>query len=78
MAELGREGGRFTEDERLKSVSAVQVHFRCGAEARKRKPGSGSQEAEGEAHSSSPLRGRNGALRALVAFPPCVIIEFKS
>ena len=46
MAEVGREGGRFTEDERLKSVSAVQVHFRSGAEARKRKPGSGSHEAE--------------------------------
>ena len=62
MAELGREGGRFTEDERLKSVSAVQVHFRCGVEARKRKPGSGRRGAlklspEGQERCSQSTRG---------------------
>lgn len=72
MAELGREEGRFREDERLKSVS---LQLTSGAA---RKPGSGSQEAEGEAHSSSPLRGRKDALSALVALTPCVTVEFKS
>lgn len=71
MVELGREGEGFREDELLKSVSSYRRTSAAG-----RKPGS--QEAEGVAHSSSPLRDRKGAIRVLVAFPPCMTTEFKS